>query len=93
MNTFLILGAIKFCNGTNLLSCQKNANLIAEQVKEMWSQCTGVLWIELRNELIKCMKVLNSFTEHMALDLVVDLIWFVFPVHFVYFMNKSYKFI
>ena len=82
MNLLLILIPVKFSDGSDLLGCEENTDLIAEQVEKMWVEDSRVFWIELLNEFIKCVEVLNFFSEHLLLDLVEDLVWLIFPVHF-----------
>lgn len=52
----------------------------------MGSENTSRLGIKLSHELMDKTEVLNSFCEHLILDFVKDLVWFVFPVH-----SRSYN--
>jgi hypothetical protein len=84
------------------LGGKEDADFVTEKVEEMRVENSRVFWIELLDELVQSVKVFNTFAEHLLFDFVVDLIGFVFPVHFlslklfVIFINElqffSYKF-
>ena len=81
MDLLLVFISINFSHGSDLLSGQEYTDLVAEEVEEVRVEDSGVFWIELLDELVKGVEVLDSLTEHLLLDLVVDLVGFVFPVH------------
>jgi hypothetical protein len=82
--SFLALIGINLSNSSYFLSGQENANLITEKIKKMGVKNSRIFWIELLDELVQSMEVLDSFTEHLLLGLVIDLVGFAFPVHFAY---------
>ena len=96
MNLLLGFVGINFTDGSDLLSGQEDADLVAEKVEEMWINNSRVLWIELLNELVKGIEILNSLTEHLLLYLVVNLVRLILPIHlYAYFKNQViyvYKF-
>jgi hypothetical protein len=64
------------------LGGQEDADFVAEKVEEMRVENSRVFWIELLDELVQSVKVFDTFSEHLLFDFVVDLVGFVFPVHF-----------
>jgi hypothetical protein len=73
--------SIEVSDVPDLLGCQKHSNLIQEEIEEMRGEDFGKVGVELRDKLIDVMEGFHSFAVHLLLDLIEDLIRFVFPIH------------
>ncbi len=62
---------------------EEDSDLVEEKIEEMRGEDSGLLGVELQDELVDEMEGLDTLGIHLLFDFVEDLVGFVFPVHAV----------
>jgi hypothetical protein len=65
------------------LSGQEHSGLVQKEIEEMRRKHFGIGRVELLDKLVEEVKCLHPLRKHLLLDLIEDLVRFVFPIHAV----------
>ena len=81
-------GSVEVSDVTDFLGSEENSNFIGVEIESMAGKAASVVIVEVVSHAIDKMERFYTFSKHLLLDFIEDLVGFVAPVHAVTDYNQ-----